>query len=631
VPDAIDLYDLDRWGLGYFSINDKGEITCLPMPGEGACISLMDIIGEAGVRGLSLPLQIRFQDLLRHRVRSIHEAFNGAIKERSYHGEYRGVFPLKVNQLREVIEEILEAGRDYRQGLEVGSKAELVAALAVNDSEQSLIICNGYKDESFLRLALLGQKLGRQIIVVIEKIDEVGRIIEIASKMDIVPQLGMRMRLNSKGSGKWAESSGDNAKFGLTASEALATWERLKEQGLADSFQLIHFHIGSQVPDIKHFKQATREAARYYAQFIHLGASLTYIDVGGGLGVDYDGSGTDFHSSKNYSLAEYANTIVDGIQGVCDEERVPHPTIVSECGRSTVAHHAVLVVEAFANVSRRHTSELLEIKFPENEPKIIRDILDVHERVRHGREVIAAFHALQQLREESLQLFDVGLLDLVSKAKVEELYWEIAAMVVRSFDNSDDPIPEEIQELAAQLSHQYVCNFSIFQSLLDNWAIGQLFPIIPIHRLDERPEHKGTLVDITCDSEGKITSFIDMEDVKDYLLLHSIGEEPYYLGIFLTGAYQDVMGDQHNLFGRINEVHVFLDRAEEKGFYVEEIIDGSTVDEVLRNTQYDKYNLIRKFKESVDRAIRQNHIKATQGMKLLDEYRKAFSEYTYLK
>jgi arginine decarboxylase len=477
---------------------------------------------------------------------------------------------------------------------------------------------------------MLGQKLGRQIILVIEKIDEVGRIIEIARQMDILPQIGIRMRLHSKGSGKWAESSGDSAKFGLTASEALAAWERLKKEGFADALQLIHFHIGSQIPDIKHFKQAAREAARYYAQFIHLGASLKYIDVGGGLGIDYDGSGTDFHSSKNYSLAEYANTIVDGIQGVCDEERVDHPTIISESGRSTVAHHAVLVVEAFANVGRRHTTAVLEINSPHKEPKIIRDILDVREKVQEGKDVIAAYHALQQLREESLQLFDVGLLDLVSKAKVEELYWEIAARVVRYFDNDNEPIPEEIQELAAQLSHQYVCNFSIFQSLLDNWAIGQLFPIMPLHRLNERPENKATLVDITCDSEGKIKSFIDLEDVKDYLPLHSIGQEPYYLGIFLTGAYQDIMGDQHNLFGRINEVHVFLDNAEEKGFYVEEVINGSTVDEVLNNIQYDKYNLIRKFKEVVDRSIRQNQIKATQGMKLLDEYRKAFSEYTYL-
>lgn len=629
VEDSVRLYNIDNWGSGYFSVGGSGDVICHPIQQEGAGISLLSVIQAAKGMGLSFPLQIRFQDLLRHRVRSINLAFRNAIEELKYQGVYKGVFPIKVNQLREVVEEILDAGREFNHGLEVGSKPELVAALSVNDNPESLIVCNGYKDNHFIRLALLGQKVGRQILLVIEKVDELDRVIQVAQQMEVEPVIGIRIRLCSKGSGKWAESSGDNAKFGLNPAEALETWELLQESKLEHCLKMVHFHIGSQVPDIMYIKQAVREAARYYAKFIHLGAKLEFIDVGGGLGIDYDGSGTTFHSSMNYSLDEYASTVIYNIRDVCDEEKVPHPVVISESGRSTVAHHTVLVVEAFANVEKARESKLMTINADDKEHKIIRDILSLKRKLPHKKNPLELYHALQQIKEESARLFDVGLLDLVTKAKVENLYWQIAEQIAAKFQQNGR-IPEEIQELAVGLSDQYVCNFSIFQSLLDNWAIGQLFPIIPIHRLNERPDNRATLVDITCDSEGKIDEFIDVTDVRESLPVHPIGKEPYYLGIFLLGAYQDIMGDQHNLFGRTNEVHVFLDPDEESGFYVEEVIPGSTIEQVLTNTQYDPNDLIRKFKGVVDTAIKEDRIKPTLGMRLLDEYRKALSDYTYL-
>ena len=629
VEDSIRLYNIDNWGSGYFSVNEAGEAVCLPVPTETTRLSIMEVVREAKKRGLSFPLQIRFQDLLRHRVRAINLAFRGAIEDQSYRNGYRGVFPIKVNQLREVVEEILDAGREFGHGLEVGSKPELVAALAINDNPESLIVCNGYKDNHFIRLALTGQKVGRRVLLVIEKADEIERIIRVAKELEVEPTIGIRLRLRSKSSGKWATSSGETAKFGLSTSEALDVWEILQENKLGDCLKMIHFHIGSQVPDIMHLKQATREAARYYAKFVQLGAKLEYFDVGGGLAIDYDGSGTTFHSSMNYTLDEYASTIVYNIKDVCDQEKVPHPMILSESGRATVAHHTILVVEAFANVEKSYQSKLIAVGEPEKEHKIVQDILALKRKPGSKKKLIEVYHALQQVREESNRLFDVGMLDLVTKAKADHLYWQFAGQIVNKFYQNGH-IPEEIQELATTLSDQYVCNFSIFQSLLDNWAIGQLFPIIPIQRLNEEPKNRATLVDITCDSEGKIDEFIDVQDVKELLPVHPIKKEPYYLGIFLIGAYQDIMGDQHNLFGRTNEVHVFLDPDEESGFYLEEVIPGSTIEQVLKNTQYDPNDLIRNFKKLVDDAIREDRLKPSAGMALLDDYRRALSDYTYL-
>ena len=629
IEDSAKLYGIDNWGSGYFSCNRLGEVVCSPILQDGPSISLMEVIAQAKEIGLSFPLQIRFQDLLRHRVRAINLAFRSAIEEHHYQGVYRGVFPIKVNQLREVVEEILDGGAEFSHGLEVGSKPELVAALAVLESREGLIICNGYKDNHYIRLALLGQKIGRQMILVVEKVDEVDSIIKVAREMEVEPVLGIRIRLMSKGSGKWADSSGEDAKFGLSSSEVLEAWELLQENKLDHCLKMVHFHIGSQVPDIMHIKQAVREASRYYAKFIKLGAKLEFVDVGGGLAVDYDGSGTASHSSMNYSLDEYASTVVYNMRDVCDEEKVAHPTIVSESGRSTVAQHTVLVVEAFANVEKSHESKLMRLNEEDREHKIIRDMLTLRAKLPHKKNLLEIYHALQQVKEESARLFQVGMLDLVTKAKADNLYWQMAEQIVKKFQQNGR-IPKEIKEIATQLSDQYVCNFSIFQSLLDNWAIGQLFPIIPIHRLNEEPSNRACLVDITCDSEGKIDEFVDAQEGRYSLPVHPIGRNPYYLGIFVIGAYQDIMGDQHNLFGRTNEVHVFLDPDEECGFYVEEVIRGSTVEQVLQNTQYDPNDLVRRFKAVVDAAIKDDRIKPTLGMKLLDDYKKALSDYTYL-
>ncbi|QQR80455.1 MAG: biosynthetic arginine decarboxylase [Deltaproteobacteria bacterium] len=630
VQDSLKLYNIESWGTGYFSVNDQGEITCAPIQQEGIKISLMAVINKAKEMGLSFPIQIRFQDLLRHRVRAINLAFRNAIEEQNYPNVYKGVFPIKVNQLREVVEEILDAGKEFNHGIEVGSKPELVAALAVNDNSESLIVCNGYKDNHFIRLALLAQKFGRKVILVMEKVDEVERVIQVAKQVEVEPMIGIRIRLASKSSGKWADSGGENAKFGLSSPEALEAWEVLQEAGLGQCLKMIHFHIGSQVPDIMNIKQAVREATRYYAKFVQIGAKLEYLDVGGGLGIDYDGSASTYNSSTNYSLEEYASTIIYNTKDVCEQEKVPPPTIVSESGRSTVAHHTVLVAQAFANVEKTHVSKLMSINADDKEHKIIRDILSLKKKIPNKKNLVEVFHALQQLKEESVRLFDVGLLDLVTKAKFENLYWQIAEQIFNKYQQSGR-VPEEIEELGGSLSDQYVCNFSIFQSLIDNWAIGQLFPIVPVHRLNEMPDDQATLVDITCDSEGKIDGFIDQNEVRKSLAVHQIiNNQPYYLGFFLIGAYQDIMGDQHNLFGRTNEIHVFLDPDEESGFYIEEVIPGSTVEQVLKNTQYDPNDLIRRFKGYIDLAIKEDRIKPTIGMKLIDEYRKALSDYTYL-
>lgn len=630
IQDSLKLYNIEAWGTGYFSVNDLGEITCAPIQQDGIKISLMSVINKAKEMGLSFPIQIRFQDLLRHRVRAINLAFKTAIEEQNYPNTYKGVFPIKVNQLREVVEEILDAGKEFNHGIEVGSKPELVAALAVNDNSESLIVCNGYKDNHFIRLALLAQKFGRKVILVMEKVDEVERVIQVAKQVEVEPMIGIRIRLASKSSGKWADSGGENAKFGLSSPEALEAWEVLQEAGLGQCLKMIHFHIGSQVPDIMNIKQAVREATRYYAKFVQIGAKLEYLDVGGGLGIDYDGSASTYNSSTNYSLEEYASTIIYNTKDVCEQEKVPPPTIVSESGRSTVAHHTVLVAQAFANVEKTHVSKLMSINADDKEHKIIRDILSLKKKIPNKKNLVEVFHALQQLKEESVRLFDVGLLDLVTKAKFENLYWQIAEQIFNKYQQSGR-VPEEIEELGGSLSDQYVCNFSIFQSLIDNWAIGQLFPIVPVHRLNEMPDDQATLVDITCDSEGKIDGFIDQNEVRKSLAVHQIiNNQPYYLGFFLIGAYQDIMGDQHNLFGRTNEIHVFLDPDEESGFYIEEVIPGSTVEQVLKNTQYDPNDLIRRFKGYIDLAIKEDRIKPTIGMKLIDEYRKALSDYTYL-
>jgi arginine decarboxylase len=589
------------------------------------------VIEEAKGRGLKFPVLIRFQDILRDRVEAINQAFAASIAEFNYQNTYRGVFPIKVNQLREVVEEILDAGKPYQFGLEVGSKPELFAGLALQNQQGCLIICNGYKDALFIRMALMGIKLGKKVIMVVEKLEELKHIIAVSRQMGVEPLIGIRVRLMSKGSGKWADSGGENAKFGLNTAELVAASEILRTEKMEHCFRLLHFHIGSQVPDIVTIKKAVQEAARFYAKLSKMGFAIEWLDVGGGLGVDYDGSRSAFDSSTNYTLQEYTNDIVFYIGEVCNQEQVPHPQIVSESGRAIVAHHSVLLVETLGTIEKTRAGA--GIHYGEDEHAVVRDLLDLRKNLPKSNK-LEAFHDATDRREEAQKLFSLGMLDLRDKAKIETLYWEIGRDVVQSF-RGQAYVPEEIRKLEDSLGDQVLCNFSVFQSLLDHWALGQLFPIMPVSRLNERPTREGTLVDITCDSDGEVKKFIDLSDVRDTLPMHAPrpngnGPEPYYLGFFLMGAYQDIMGDLHNLFGRVNEVHVFLDTDEPAGYYVEEIIEGSTIVQTLTSVQYDENELKRQMKMQIDEAIKSDRLKPSEGMRLLDDYERGLKEYTYL-
>jgi arginine decarboxylase len=633
IPAARNLYNIQRWGAKYFDINDEGHVVARPLQEHGIAVDLTDVAEEAKSRGLKFPLLIRFQDILRHRVESINVAFRSSIAEFNYQGKYRGVFPIKVNQLREVVEEILDAGKPFDFGLEVGSKPELFAGLALQKDLGSLIICNGYKDVEFIKMALLGIKLGKKVIMVVEKLEELRQIITVSKQLGVEPQVGIRARLLAKGAGRWAESGGENAKFGLGTAEILAALDLLKAENLGHCLKLLHFHIGSQVPDILTVKKAVQEAARFYAKIYKMGYAIEYLDVGGGLGVDYDGSRSAFDSSTNYTLQEYTNDIVYYVGDVCNAEKVPHPDIVSESGRAIVAHHSVLIVEVFGAIAK--TRPDIDFTYGENEHAIVRELCDIKKNLAKLNK-LEAYHDAMERRDDAQHMFTLGLMDLPDKAKIENLYWEISQEVVESF-KGQAYIPEEIRKLEDSLGDQYLCNFSVFQSLLDHWALGHLFPIMPINRLEERPTREATLVDITCDSDGQINKFIDLRDVRDTLPLHALIRkngsglvEPYYIGFFLMGAYQDIMGDLHNLFGRVNEVHVFLEPDEPAGYYIEEIIEGNTIVQALAAVQYDENELKRQMKAQMDEAIKSDRMKPGEAMRLLDDYERGLKAYTYL-
>ncbi|MGC9035223.1 MAG: biosynthetic arginine decarboxylase [Verrucomicrobiia bacterium] len=632
IQDAKNLYNIHRWGAKYFDINDEGHVVATPLQEVGAQVDLTDVVEEARERGLKFPLLIRFQDILRHRVEAINIAFRNSIREFNFQGQYRGVFPIKVNQLREVVEEILDAGKPYNFGLEVGSKPELFAALALQSHIGDLIICNGYKDAGFIKMALLGNKLGKTIILVVEKLEELHTIISISKQLNIEPIIGIRTRLLAKGAGKWSDSAGENAKFGLSTVELLEAVQTIKNEKLDHCLKLLHFHIGSQVPDILTIKRAVQEATRFYAKLYKMGFKLQYLDVGGGLGVDYDGSRSAFDSSTNYTLQEYTNDIVYYIADICNAENVPHPDIISESGRAIVAYHSVLVVEVFGAIEK--VKERRFFVYGENEHPMVKELLEIKKNLPKLNK-LEAYHDALERKEDAQNMFVLGLLNMEDKAKIEQLFWEISYEVAASF-RGKGYVPEEIRDLEQNLGDQYLCNFSVFQSLLDNWALGQLFPIMPISRLNEKPTREATLVDITCDSDGQINKFIDLYDVRDTLPVHKLiynenGEqEPYYLGIFLMGAYQDIMGDLHNLFGRVNEVHVFLDPDEPAGYYIEEIIEGTTIVQALTSVQYDENELKRQMKAQVEEAIKSDRMKPSEAMKLLDDYERGLREYTYL-
>jgi arginine decarboxylase len=627
IAEARELYNIDRWSGGYFGINEAGHVSVFPKR-NGETIDLMDIVAEARSRKLAFPLVVRFHDLLRDRVETINKAFATAISESGYNSPYRGVFPIKVNQLREVVEEIIDAGKPWHFGIEAGSKPELLAALAVHSDPESLVICNGYKDTSFIQNALLGRKLGKTVILVVEKLEELAHILRVSQTMKIEPFIGLRVRLLSKGAGKWATSGGENAKFGLSTADLVEASDMLHAAGLAHCLKLVHFHVGSQVPDIGTIKRAVREAARFYAKLSKMGHELGYLDVGGGLGVDYDGSRTTFDSSMNYSLDEYVRDIVYTVKEVCDSESVAHPTLVSESGRAIVAQHSVLIVETFGAIEKA-SHQKPPTPSAGGEIPLLADILEIRNNLTPQNR-LENLHDAQEIRERAQSMFDLGLLDLRAKAGIETVYWQIAANIVELFRDAEH-IPEEVREIEIAIGDQYLCNFSVFQSLLDHWALGQLFPVMPIHRLNERPDRNATLVDITCDSDGKVAKFIDLQDVKETLPLHRWQPgEPYYIGFFLAGAYQDIMGDLHNLFGRVNEMHIYLDEDEDSGHYVEEVLPGSTIGQVLSLTQWDVNELARQMKAQTDAAIKSDRLKPNEAMRLLDDYEKSLTLYTYL-
>ena len=627
IPAAISLYNIDRWGAGYFGINEAGNVQIFPTKDTSTPIDIMDLVAEAKAQGLSFPMVLRFQDLLRDRVETINKAFSSAVEEFKYNGVYRGVFPIKVNQLQEVVEEIMSAGEAFHFGIEAGSKPELLAAIAIHRDPESLIICNGYKDTQFIQNALLGTRLGKRVILVVEKLEELQQILTVAREFGVEPWIGVRVRLMAKGAGKWALSGGENAKFGLSTADLVAASDTLKAAGLAHCLKLVHFHVGSQVPDIGTIKRAVREGARFYAKLVKMGHELGYIDCGGGLGVDYDGSRTAFDSSTNYSLQEYARDVVWNIMEVCEDEKIAHPTIVSESGRAIVAHHSVLLVEAFGSIEKER--EIIVVESKAEDPKLVTEMLDMKKGLTKQNRM-ETLHDAQEAKEKAQAMFDLGLLGLEAKARIETIFWQVAREVVQHSDGMKY-VPEEVKELEIALADQYVCNFSVFQSMLDHWALGQLFPIMPVHHLDTAPDRAATLVDITCDSDGKVSKFIDLQDVRDTLPLHRlVAGEPYYIGCFLMGAYQDIMGDFHNLFGRVNEAHVFLDADEDCGWYIEETLEGSTIASVLAMTQWDEAELNRLMKAQVDAAIKSDRLRPAEAIRLLNSYEKALKGYTYL-
>jgi arginine decarboxylase len=626
------LYNIHRWGAKYYDINEAGHVVARPLQEAGVAVDLTDVIEEAKARGLKFPLLVRFQDILRHRVEALNQSFRNAITEYNYQGKYRGVFPIKVNQLREVVEEILDAGKPYDFGLEVGSKPELFAGLALQSQLGSLIVCNGYKDAEFIKMAMLGLKLGKTVVMVVEKLEELRHIITVSKQMGVEPLIGIRTRLLSKGAGRWSGSGGENAKFGLTTAEILAATEMLKAENLSHCLKLLHFHIGSQVSDILTVKKAVQEAARLYAKLHKMGFAIQFLDVGGGLGVDYDGSRSAFDSSTNYTLQEYTNDVVYYIADVCNAENVPHPDIISESGRALVAHHSVLIVEVFGAIGKMRPGEFL--RYGDHEHALVKELLDIKKNLAKLNK-LEAYHDALERREDAQHMFTLGVMDLPAKAKIEDLYWQISREVVESY-KGQHYVPEEIRHLEDTLGDQYLCNFSVFQSLLDHWALDQLFPIMPVARLNERPTREATLVDITCDSDGAVNKFIDLRDVRDTLPLHKLNSngnglpEPYYIGFFLMGAYQDIMGDLHNLFGRVNEVHVFLEPDEPTGYYIEEIIEGNTIVQTLASVQYDENELKRQMKAQMDEAIKSDRMKPSEAMRLLDDYERGLKAYTYL-
>lgn len=625
IEDSAELYNINGWGINYFSINEKGNVTVTPRK-DCPPIDLKDLIDELQLRDVSAPVLLRFPDILDSRIEQMSSCFKVAAEEYDFKGQNFTVYPIKVNQMRPVVEEIVSHGKKFNIGLEAGSKPELHAVIAINTDNDSLIICNGYKDESYIELALLAQKMGRTIFIVVEKLNELKLIARVAKRLKVKPNLGIRIKLASSGSGKWEDSGGDVSKFGLTSSELLEALDYLEKNKMQDSLRLVHFHIGSQVNKIRRIKIALREAAQFYVQIRKMGFNIDFVDVGGGLGVDYDGTrSSNSGSSVNYSIQEYVNDATFAMVDASDKNDIPHPNIITESGRSLTAHHSVLIFEVLESATLPVWEDDEEVQ--PNDHEFLHELYNAWESLNQTT-MLETWHDAQQIREEALDMFSLGMLDLTTRARIERLFWSVAKEIHYMATEMKRP-PEELLNLPKLLSDKYFCNFSLFQSLPDSWAIDQIFPIIPIHRLDEKPDRNVTLQDITCDSDGKIDNFISTRNFSHHLPVHSVkARESYYIGAFLVGAYQEILGDLHNLFGDTNAVHVSVDS---KGYYIDQVIDGETVAEVLDYVQYNSKKLVRTVETWVMTAVKAGKITAEEGKEFLSNYRSGLYGYTYLE
>ncbi|MCM1022032.1 MAG: biosynthetic arginine decarboxylase [Muribaculaceae bacterium] len=625
IEDSAELYNINGWGLTYFSINEKGHVVVTPREGY-ASVDLKEVIDELQVRDIAAPLLLRFPDILDNRVEKISRCFKQAAKEYDYTAENFIIYPIKVNQIREVVEEIVSHGKKFNIGLEAGSKPELHAVLATNIADDALIICNGYKDKDYVELALMAQKMGRRIYLVVEKLNELAIIADVAKRLKIIPNIGIRIKLSSAGSGKWEESGGDVSKFGLNSSELLTALEFLNKNKLSQSLKLIHFHIGSQITKIRRIKNALREATQFYIQLSKMGFDIDYVDIGGGLGVDYDGTRSSAsESSMNYSIQEYANDSVSALVDACVKNNLKQPNIITESGRSLTAHHSVLIFDTLAATSLPQWDDKEEVL--ENDHELARELYDIWDKLSQPR-LFESWHDALQIREEALDMFSLGILDLKTRSQIEKLFWSIAREV-GDMAAAMKHAPEELRKVSKMLPDKYFCNFSLFQSLPDSWAIDQVFPIMPICRLDEKPTRTATIQDITCDSDGKITNFISSHGTSNSLPVHVLRDkEPYYIGVFLVGAYQEILGDMHNLFGDTNAVHisVYKDRYE-----IDQVIYGETVDEVLDYVQYNPKRLVRNVETWVTSSMKSGRISPEEGRDFLNKYRSGLYGYTYLE
>jgi len=633
IEDSLELYNVNAWGKGYFSINAAGHVVVRPDTQPGHEIDLYDVVEGLKARDLTTPVVVRFSDILAHRLRRLHDAFSQAIAENDYRNRYAAVFPIKVNQQRLVVEEVYRYGREFGFGLEAGSKPELLAVMAMTENEADrLIVCNGFKDDSYIEAVTLATKLGRTIVPVVENFDELGLILKHAQSYGVRPRIGVRVKLFSEGSGRWRDSAGDKSKFGLFITEILELFNILKSHDMLDCLQLVHCHPGSQLQDIRRVKDAINELAHVYAELKLMGAGLQYIDVGGGLGVDYDGSGTNFPSSMNYTLNEYASDVVYRIASVCNARDIPHPMIISESGRAVAAYHSVLIFDALGSsaLDKFHVTgtEVEEYRGEQELPTPVKDLALAYRSVSERR-LVECYHDALTAREQILQMFTLGLLSLEFRALAERLYWATCARI-RDACRKLERLPEELEDLESILSDTYFCNFSVFQSLPDSWAIDQLFPIMPVHRLDERPTRTGVLADITCDSDGKIDRFVSLRDIKRTLELHELKEsEKYYLAAFLVGAYQETLGDLHNLFGDTHVVHIRLH--DEGGWWIEEIVKGDTANKVLEYMEYDVAELAPALARDCERAIRDGRMTIGESQKLKRFYEGELDGYSYLE